>query len=112
MLATNVDISERLINGQLGHIYDFSTNTATVTKIYIKFDDNATGLKAIQNESLTRANNYVPISRTEASLALSKTHASTIMRTQFPIMLAYACTMHKGQGVTFKKICMSLDLSI
>ena len=49
MLTTNVDISDRLINGQLGYIYDFATNIGTVTKIYIKFDDNAAGLKAIQN---------------------------------------------------------------
>ena len=32
MLTTNVDISDRLINDQLGYIYDFATNKGTVTK--------------------------------------------------------------------------------
>ena len=111
MLRTNVDISDRLINGQLGPIYDFPTNIATVTKIYIKLDDNTAGLKAIQNTSLARTNNYDLISRTEASLALSKIHTSTIKRTQFPIMLVYAYTIHEGPCLTLKKICLSFDLS-
>ena len=45
------------------------------------------------------------------SLALSKIHTSTIKRTQFPIMLVYAYTMHEGPCLTLKKICMSFDLS-
>ena len=111
MLTTNVDVSDRLINGQLDYIYDFPTNIGTVTKIYIKLDDNAAGLKAIQNESLARTHNAVPIIRTEASFALSETHTSTIKQTQFSIMLAYACTMRKVQGLTFIKICVSFDLN-
>ena len=35
MLATNVDISDRLISSQLGYIYNFGTNIGTVTKKYI-----------------------------------------------------------------------------
>ena len=110
MLTTNVDNSDRLINGQLGPIYDFPTNIATVTKIYIKFDDNTAGLKTIQNTSLARTNNYALISRTEASLALSKIHTSTIKRTQFPIMLVYAYTMHEGPCLTLKKSVCRLIL--
>lgn len=72
MLTTNVDNSDRLINGQLGPVYDFPTNIATVTKIYIKFDDNTAGLKTIQNTSLARTNNYVLISRTEAFISIVK----------------------------------------
>ena len=87
MLTTNVDISDKLINGQLGYIYDFATN------IYIKFSDNAAGLKGIQNESLARTHNAVPISRTKASFALSKIYTSTIKQTQFSIMLAYVCSI-------------------
>ena len=113
MLTTNLDISDRLINGQLGYTYDFATNIATVTKIYIKFDDNAASLKAIQNESLEYfiTNNAVPFGRTEASFALSKTHTSTIKQSQFPIMLAYTCIMQKIQGLTLRKIGVSFDLN-
>lgn len=113
MLTTNLDISDRLINGQLGYTYDFATNIATVTKIYIKFDDNAASLKAIQNESLEYfiTNNAVPFGRTEASFALSKTHTSTIKRSQFPIMLAYTCIMQKVQGLTLQKIGVLFGLN-
>ena len=103
MLTTNADISGRLINDQLGYIYDFATNMGTVTKIYIKFDDNAAGLKAIQNESVARTHDAVPISGTEASFALPKSHTCTIKQNQLPTMLAYACTMHKVQGLILKK---------
>ena len=65
MLTTNVDISDRFINGQLGYNYDFVTGQGTVTKIYIKFDDARVGLKAIQRKPLARAHKAVPIIRTE-----------------------------------------------
>ena len=81
MLTINVDISDRLIKDQLGYVYDFATNIGTVTKTYIKFDDNAAYLRVIQNESLARTHNAAPISRTETSFALSKTHTSTTKRT-------------------------------
>ena len=48
MLTTNTDTSDRLINSQLGQIYDFETNIGTVTRIYLNFDNNAAGLKTIQ----------------------------------------------------------------
>ena len=31
MLITNIDVSDRPINDQLGYIYEFATNTGTVT---------------------------------------------------------------------------------
>lgn len=33
MLPTNVDISDRFVNGQLGQIYDFETNMGYCNKI-------------------------------------------------------------------------------
>ena len=60
MLTTNADISDRLMNGQLGYTYNFATNIGTATQICIKFDDNAACLKAIQNESLAKTHNAVP----------------------------------------------------
>ena len=65
-------------------------------------------MKAIQNESLARTNNAVPISRTEASFAFEK---PIHLQSQFPIMLTYACTIHRVQGLTLKKICVSFDLN-
>ena len=47
ILTTNIDISDRLINGQFEYIYDFATIQGTIIKIYIKSDDARAGLKAI-----------------------------------------------------------------
>ena len=44
----------------------------TVTKLYVKGDNNATGFKAIQNKFLARTHNALPIIRLEVSFALSK----------------------------------------
>ena len=102
MLTTNADISDRLINGQLGYTYILQ-QIDTVTQICIKFDDNAKCLKAIQNESLAKTHN--------AAQYIYKSHTSTIKPTQFHIMLAYACTMHKVQGLTLNIIYVSRDLN-
>ena len=44
MLTVNVDLSDRLVNGQLGTVKHISKNmNGDVTKIYIKFDDAGAG---------------------------------------------------------------------
>ena len=46
MLTVNVDLSDRLVNGQLGTVKFISKNVnGEVTKIYIKFDDAGAGRK-------------------------------------------------------------------
>ena len=49
MLRTNIDIVDRLINGQLGTILriDVSQRTQKSTIIYIKFGDSKTGKNLI-----------------------------------------------------------------
>ena len=100
MLITNVDTSDRLINGQLGYIYDFTISQDTALKTYIKFDDVRAELKVIQSEKLARVKNVVPIIRTEAILALPKFQTRTFEKTQFPIMLPWVCSILKVQGFT------------
>ena len=63
MLTTNEDISDRFINGQLDQIYHFETSQGTVTKLYIKFDDATTGLKAFQSTLLAWSHIVVPRNR-------------------------------------------------
>ena len=108
MLITNVDTSDRLINGQLGYIYDFTISQDTALKTYIKFDDVRAELKVIQSEKLARVKNVVPIIRTEAILALPKFQTRTFKKTQFPIMLPWVCPILKVQGFTLENLCVSL----
>ena len=53
MLTTNVDISDRLINGQLGTVIKVSVDNVSTkpSTIFVKFDDSNAGSPAIRNSS-------------------------------------------------------------
>ena len=65
MLTTNISISDRLINGQMGTIF---------------------------------------------KIAVDNTGKPEIRRVQFPFTLAWACTVHKVQGLALNKVVISIDL--
>ena len=44
MLTSNLDIADRLINGQLDTVFDFKYSVGTITKIYVKLDDFNAGM--------------------------------------------------------------------
>ena len=43
MLTSNVDISDGLINGELGSVFDLEHKGCNITKIYLKLDDSKAG---------------------------------------------------------------------
>ena len=46
MVTVNIDLDDRLVNGQLGTVkHILKDKKGTVTKIYVAFDDNPAGLK-------------------------------------------------------------------
>ena len=116
MLTTNISISDRLINGQIGTVFkiDVNQNTQKSTVLYIKFDDPNAG-KDLTNTCrypFARENKVVPIEPVLAKIKIRPGKASSpeIQRVQFPITLAWACTVHKVQGLTLEKVVISLDL--
>ena len=109
MLTSNVDIEDRLINGQIGTIKKFNVINGKVGSIFVKFDDETAGLKQRGNNRLN--SNYVSIEQTVSKFNITKRKSSGVVtRTQFPLVLAYACTVHKVQGLTLDKIVVSFQL--
>ena len=116
MLTTNIDIADRLINGQLGTIVriEVNQNNQNPTVIYIKFDDDKAGSSVIQKSShpFVRENRVVPLQPVLAKIKIrpNKPSSPEIQRTQFPLTLAYAVSIHKVQGLSLTNVVISFDL--
>ena len=113
MLTSNIDIEDRLINGQIGTVKRVVMNIENkVAKIYIKFDDSKAGIDALNKDNYGKRNGLVPIETICVSIKLktNKPSSPVIKRTQFPLMLAWACTVHKVQGLSLEQAVINFDL--
>ena len=54
----------------------------------------------------------VPIEKAETNIRnrTNKESSPTVTITQFPLMLAWGCTVYKGQGLTLEEVVISFDL--
>ncbi|XP_041467172.1 uncharacterized protein LOC121417516 [Lytechinus variegatus] len=90
MLLKNIDVSKGLTNGCFGNVTEIimdETNSTTVS-IKVKFDKENIGIHCIEQCEEFVGKKY--------------------LRRQFPLKLAYACTIHKVQGLTLDKAVVSL----
>ena len=91
MLTVNVDIQDRLINGQTGNFKHNEFVQASIHKIYVRFSDEQAGLRAMRSSYLGEQNSWVAIEKCETEIPIKKELASSnIKRTQFPLILALA----------------------
>ncbi|XP_066921397.1 uncharacterized protein [Clytia hemisphaerica] len=114
MLISNIDIEDRLINGQLGTVTDVKFRNNKAELIYVKLDDKTAGIKAQSKDQYAKATETVPIEKSEVNFPFDKKNpysSPIISRTQFPLKLAYACTVHKVQGLTLDSVVVSFDLA-
>ena len=117
MLTTNINIVDRLINGQMGTVMRIDVNKVTKkpTVIYVKFDDQRAGTNLIQHSGspYAREHGVVPIEPvlTKIKLRPGKLSSPEVQRIQFPITLAWACTVHKVQGLTLQNVVISFHLN-
>ncbi|XP_071963825.1 uncharacterized protein [Antedon mediterranea] len=90
MLIKNVDVKKGLTNGCMGHVHEIvkPNRNAKPVSIKVKFDNNEIGVQAIEMFKESMGNKY--------------------SRKQFPLKLAYACTVHKVQGLTMNEAVVCL----
>ena len=89
MLTTNINIQDRLINGQMGTVVKIDVNINNVpTIVYVKFDNDKAGKTTINTgtNSFARENHVVPIQPVLAKIKVKPGKASSpqIQRIQFP----------------------------
>ena len=111
MLTVNIDIEDRLINGQTGTIRHIEFAQGSARKICIKFSDEQTGSKAMRSSYLGKQNSWFPIEKCETEISIKKGSASpSIKRTQFLLTMAWASTVHKFQSLGLEQGVIDFDL--
>ena len=116
MLTTNVDVEDRLINGQIGTVVKIKMNrvSSKAEMIYVKFDYQSAGQVRIRKSGdiYVIANGAVPVTSVLGRFKCKENRQSSpeIQRTQFSLTLAWACTVHKVQGLTLPEVVFTLQL--
>ena len=109
MLTVNVDVSDGLVNGAMGIVEAIIKTSSQVSLILVKFEHNHVGIKAISHSQYREQYpNTVPISRYEAVFNIGRNKAAKVSRRQFPLVLAWATTIHKVQGLTLDQIVVDM----
>jgi hypothetical protein len=94
MLIRNIDVGDGLVNGAFGIVEDIIEKDGLVHAIHVKFDIEKVGSKK------KTQTNLVPIQLREENMQGHK----NVIRRQYPLKLAWACTIHKVQGMTVQQI--------
>ena len=80
-------------------------------KVYVKFSGEQAGPKAMRSPNLGRQNSCVTIEICKTEISIKKGSALPFMkRTQFPLTLAWASTVHKVEGLSLEQGDTDFDL--
>ena len=99
MLTVNIDLQDRLVNGQLGTVKSILTDSErNFSKIYITIYIYKAGLKRRNSDAFVKQHLWVPIEKKEFDIKIksTKTSSPVIKKTQYLLMLAWACAVHKA----------------
>ena len=107
ILIKNIGITDPLINGQIGVVKYFEFLGDKVDILCIKLDGKNAGKKLIQTDNFLRHNSWIHFKRTHTNIDIGNSYISEeTQQTQFPVALAWACTIHffNGSRVKLTKI--------
>ena len=109
MLTCNIDVSDGLTNGAMGTVTGIvQKQNNTLHVILVKFDSDKVGDNAKSNSIYKdRDSDAVPIKKWQGQFKVKKHHVR-VLRTQFPIILCWAVTIHKCQGMTSPEIVVDM----
>uniref|UniRef100_A0A671TM37 ATP-dependent DNA helicase n=2 Tax=Sparus aurata TaxID=8175 RepID=A0A671TM37_SPAAU len=104
MLIRNLDVEDGLVNGTFGTISNIVIREPGGVKMIGLLLDNPTAGQRFRKKILGPSDNSVYIERSEENLSNKK----GVVRRQFPMKLAFACTAHKVQGMTMPSAVVCL----
>ena len=111
MITTNINETEGLTNGTMGTVTNvvIDQTTGKISVILVAFDSEHIGQEARYTSIYNNVNqNSVPIHWTQATFPVDKNAPFQATRSQFPLTLAWAVTIHKCQGFTLSEIVIDM----
>lgn len=123
MITSNLDTLDGLVNGSTGYLkkvdvgFNSSSGNNKPLRVWLKMENNETGKKRrIQYKSIIDRKGYpsdwTPFDPVTNKFQRGKSMQLSIERTQFPMVLAEALTIHRSQGATYKNVVLDLSKGI
>ena len=104
ILTRNIDVADGLVNGAFGTVSAIITNppgSKHVSLVCVHFDNPDTG-------SQRKTQTIAPLGSVTIERSEEPMRYKNATRRQFPLKLAFACTIHKVQGFTASAATVSL----
>ena len=111
MITMNIDVVDGLTNGAMGTVTNviIDQTTGKMTVILVAFDSEHLGQETRHTSVYNSIHqNAVPIHHTQATFTIDKKASFQATRTQFPLTLSWAVTIHKCQGLTLSEIVIDM----
>ena len=100
-----------MINGQFWVVFEFGCINSSITKVYVKLEDKNAGKKAMPNNLYATKYKVAPTQRIDANIIINKNSFQIFKKTQFPLTLTPAWTIHKVPSLTLlNSTVVSLEL--